>query len=145
MTTIRDLHRWNLVFDDPAILAVGWLGPGVDYPTGPVPREAFDRLQELCRRPWQPLVSAGPHFCELCQFPPGWTGEVYVPGEGCIYVAPTGIVHYVAAHWYRPPDVFLKAALDCPPMASMAYRRAFLANGGRGLIRHISAQRPPSA
>jgi hypothetical protein len=63
------------------------------------------------------------------------TGEVYLPGQGCIYVAPTGIVHYISAHWYKPPTPFLEAVLACPPMGSMTYKKAILQNAGRSLLR----------
>ena len=52
-----------------------------------------------------------------------------------------GITHYIAAHWYRPPDVFLEAVRACPPMRSMDYMKALLANGGRGLVRRARADR----
>jgi hypothetical protein len=52
-----------------------------------------------------------------------------------IYVAPVGILHYIAAHWYKPPMAFVEAVMACPPMQSMAYKRELLANGGRVLMR----------
>ena len=37
------------------------------------------------------------------------------------YAAPQGILHYIEAHGYQPPDKFLAAALYCPPMGSERY------------------------
>lgn len=89
----------------------------------------------MARDPWQPYAAAGYHECELCQFEPALLkDEMYIPGKGCIYAAPGGIVHYIAAHWYRPPDTFVEAVLACPPMRSMEYKRALMANGGRALV-----------
>ena len=140
MTAFRDLEQCPYGTDDPAFLAVGWLGPDSYFPRGPIPREAFEKLEVLCRNAWQPFALAGGHQCELCQFEARiLTHMLFVPGQACIYVAPRGITHYIAAHWYQPPDVFIKAVLDCPPMRSMDYKKAILANGGRGLARHLAA------
>jgi hypothetical protein len=41
-------------------------------------------------------------------------------------VAPGGILHYVEAHNYLPPEEFRRAVLECPPMTSRAYLAALL-------------------
>jgi len=134
MTCFRDLDQWSMLVSDPALLAVGWIGRA-DYPTGETDPDTYRKLVDLCRDPWMPAVSAGFHSCELCQFDGvRMKDEVYVPGRGCIYVAPTGIVHYISAHWYRPPTPFLEALLACPPTRSMEYKKAVLENGGRSLL-----------
>jgi hypothetical protein len=131
-----------MLVDDPTILAVGWISRATPFPTGPTPASAFEKLADLCKNPWAPAVTAGYHFCEVCQYDGAkLKDEVYVPGDGCIYVAPTGILHYIAAHWYAPPTVFIQAVLDCPPMRSMDYKRALLQNGGRVLLASNRAQR----
>ena len=48
---------------------------------------------------------------------------------GHIYAAPDGIVHYISAHWYRPPDEFMEAVMACPGMGSAEYGAALMANG----------------
>ncbi len=55
---------------------------------------------------------------------PYGSGEVFVPGERCIYVAPRLVIHYLEAHRYRPPDGFVRAVLACPRMGSSRYLRA---------------------
>jgi hypothetical protein len=136
MSAFSDLDPFTLFLDDPAVLAVGWIDAQAGYPTGPTDPAAFEKLVELCKAPWTPLAAAGFHRCRLCQYDgPPMKNEIYIPGRGCIYAAPTGIVHYVAAHRYQPPPVFIDAVLACPPMRSMDYKRALLANGGRALLK----------
>jgi hypothetical protein len=135
MTIFRDLEPWPVMGDHPAVLAVGWIDRGA-YPTGETDEAVLHKLTELCQNPWAPAAAGGLHCCDLCQYDGvRMKYEVYVPGNGCIYVAPTGIVHYIAAHWYKPPAAFIDAVMACPPMRSMEYMKALLENGGRGLVR----------
>lgn len=55
--------------------------------------------------------------------------NLYVPAEGCVYVAPSMIAHYVDVHSYEPPAVFWGAVMNCPEMGSETYRQALIANG----------------
>jgi len=50
--------------------------------------------------------------------------NVFVPGEGRLYVAPSLILHYIAEHGYAPPQEFQAAVLACPPMGSAEYLAA---------------------
>ena len=137
MVAIKDLERCDyLPLKSDALLAVGWLGPDSKFEKGPVPSEFHEKLKKLCANPWQPVVCAGFHRCELCQFEgPVFSANVFVPFGGKIYVAPAGIVHYVASHWYKPPQIFIDAVLACPPIETMEYKKAILANGGRDLVK----------
>jgi hypothetical protein len=137
VTAIPDLDPWRyLPVECDALTAVGWLTRDSAFETGSVPEPFFRKISELCTMPWQPIVTAGFHLCELCQFDgPHFGDNLFVPYSGRIYVAPVGIVHYVAAHWYRPPQIFIDAVLACPPIKSMAYKEALLENGGRNLVR----------
>lgn len=136
MPRVADLSTIELPSLPPA-LAVGWLGETEDYPKGPIDRRAFDALFALCVDAWQPWTTAGFHRCTLCQFTGGpsavshegglvriGTTNVFVPFEETLYVAPSHVLHYIDAHRYRPPDVFLEAVVACPPMRSMEYWRA---------------------
>jgi hypothetical protein len=137
LTGIADLQPCRYISDDPSFLAVGWLDIDMPYAQGESSPEVFARLLELCAHPWRPFVACGFHECSLCQFDPArFSGELFVPGDKCIFVAPVGIVHYVARHWYEPPAVFAEAVLLCPPTRSMAYKRALLANGVRKLLKN---------
>jgi hypothetical protein len=137
MATLDDLTPCTyLPVQAPGLLAVGWLGRDSKFGQGPVGSDFFEKLQSLASNPWQPFASAGFHFCEVCQFtPPSFGANLFVPHDGLIYVAPAGILHYIAAHWYKPPGVFIEAVLQCPPMNSIEYKKALLANGGRPLVK----------
>lgn len=136
MTTINDLDPCHyLPVDCAALRSIGWLGAQSEFVRCKASPEFFDKLKALCADPWQPVVSAGCHRCELCQFEaPAFHGNVLIPFQGHVYVAPIAVVHYVAAHWYCPPDEFIEAVLACPPMRSIHYYKALLANGGRSLM-----------
>jgi hypothetical protein len=136
MTAIGDLERCSYFpLRSDVLLAVGWLGPDEPFQRGPVQPEFFLRLKELCANPWQPVASAGFHVCELCQFDgPRFVANLFVPYAGHIYVAPVGVIHYIATHWYCPPAVFVDAVLSCAPMNSTDYKRMLLENGGRDLL-----------
>ena len=60
--------------------------------------------------------------------------NLFVPADRFLYVAPSLILHYVDSHAYAPPKEFQDAVLECPEMRSMAYLKAVLANGPRGLV-----------
>jgi hypothetical protein len=121
--------------------AIGWLEHPHSFQTGVVPARLVPRLEELISQ----TVATFPEFgflglktCSICratgQESPGpvWSQEnLIVPGAGEVYVAPSGIVHYVRDHGYMPPRRFIEAALDCPDCSSPNYLRALRdANGG---------------
>lgn len=136
MAHFKDLERCAYFPELCGVLtAVGWLARENEFNRGDVPKDFFAKLKGFCASPWQPVVSMGLHTCELCQFDaPAFGANLFVPYQGRIYVAPVGIVHYIASHWYRPPDVFVQAVMECPAMNSMAYKRGILENGGRALV-----------
>ncbi len=136
MTTIEDLSPYTyLPLASESLVSIGWLSHESHFARGEVPPAFFEKLRALCSEAWQPVVSVGGHRCDLCQFDgPSFSKNVFVPHGGQIYVAPDAIKHYIAAHWYKPPDVFIQAVMSCPAMNSMEYKKAILANGGRDLI-----------
>jgi hypothetical protein len=134
----------------PNCVAIGWLARGHEYPAGDNASDVFSKLVLLLEDPWQPAVSAGVHPCDLCLYRSEVAGtkNVFVPGEGRVYVAPELILHYMNAHRYQPPAEFCQAVLACPPMRSAEYRRALLAAGGSGFLRgvaHVAAAEPAVA
>lgn len=137
MAHLEDLEQCTyLPLPSQNLVAVGWLSRDSDFPKGEVSPEFFEKLLELCREPWQPIASAGRHGCDLCQFGgPSFSDNVFIPFHGRIYVAPVAITHYIATHWYKPPQIFMQAVEECPPMRSMAFLKAILSNGGRELVR----------
>jgi hypothetical protein len=137
MAEINDLSACDYFpFEGVDLIAVGWLGSNSSYMRGSVSASFLHALKTLCESPWQPVGASGMHQCELCQFDgPNFGDNVFVPHAGRIYVAPVGVIHYIAAHWYQPPPVFIDAVLACPPMRGQDYLKALLANGGRNLIK----------
>lgn len=135
------------------LLAVGWLDRQHNYQHGPVDDELFARLCELLHDPWQPFMTAGTHDCPFCRFTSGpqqltyrnatvqlGTNNLFVPGDGVLFVAPSLILHYVDAHDYVPPEEFCQALLHCPAMRSMQYWKAIRENGPPGLTAHIKSR-----
>jgi hypothetical protein len=140
---LEDGEKWaEMGFD---AIAVGWLGAESEFRTGAVPRNFFSALIELLANPWQPAVSAGRHPCELCQFTDGPTtvafggsavdlgGNIlFVPSTGLtLFAAPSLIAHYIDAHRYEPPEDFMAAVTECPPMRSMEYLKSLKRCGAR--------------
>jgi hypothetical protein len=116
--------------------AIAWLTDGVEFRTGKTPIESYIKLKQLLADPWQPMVFVGCHDCELCQFDrPLGHSNLFVPNGSIIYVCPEMILHYIAAHHYRPPDPFLDAVAKCPGTRTMDYKKLLLASGGRKLLR----------
>jgi hypothetical protein len=131
MSYFKDLTRYEYS-KDPCKRAgklynVGWLERCATYPTGVVAPELTDKLLALCKFPMNRY--RGWHGCHFCreypvriadsegEFSLG-DGEIRVPAaDGTLpYVAPNLVYHYVVAHQYLPPDVFLDAlrALSLP-------------------------------
>jgi hypothetical protein len=123
--------------------AVGWLDPKHPFATGAVSAGTLERLVTFVRDPWQPVFFKGWHRCALC--PPGddpftrftWqqravpigVANLFIPGDGFLWAAPSMIVHYIADHGYRPPDEFLAAVEACPAMNTPAYLEAIKVHG----------------
>ncbi len=103
------------------VFHVGWLSRDVDYRTGRVAEDIVARLRSLAAT--QPANQMrGYHNCEICncdepQFetPKGLyvlgAAEIWVPDPvlPTIYAAPNLIIHYIDAHGYQPPEVFVHA------------------------------------
>jgi len=132
--------------------AVGWLAWGHPYTLRQLQSQEtrFGQLLRLLVHPWEPIYFMGSHECEFCTEEPPQDLEayyrrhrierdglvvhfgannLYVPADGCVYVAPSMIAHYVDVHDYEPPAVFWEAVMKCPEMGSETYRQALIANG----------------
>lgn len=122
-------------------IAVGWLGAEAPFTRGEVESELLTKLDELVRHGWQPVHFMGWHTCDLCASPEeaertGGMGipNIFVPGEGVLFVAPAMITHYIRIHGYAPPSVFCRAVMACPHPRTLAYCRALAASGAVGWI-----------
>ena len=119
MTWYADLtpYTHSSETDGAAVLNVGWLEAGRDFPTGPVGsplrQQVFlRRLGTASEAPTGPLF-VGTFQCGLCTDHDATrgSGEVRVrTGDGTtVLAAPTLVAHYVAVHDYRPPPDFVDA------------------------------------
>ncbi len=167
MAWFEDLSPWTYVgIEHPLLKAVGWLSEGHAYSTGHMPEETYHQLCRLLHKPWTPWgVWMGFHDCEFCRFSGGiheyaysWhtpkghirtatlggksNSELIIPGSGCLYVTPHNIAHYIDSHGYTPPSEFLEAVAACPDVDSIAYKKAFLANGGREVLQAVKSMNP---
>lgn len=138
MTHFDDLTECNYFGDAYAssLRAVGWLTIDSPFVTGPMDLDVFVKIKELLQDAWQPMVTLGVHYCEFCQFEsPCGSVNLFVPNGDIIFVCPELIVHYIAAHHYRPPDQFISAVINCPMTSTMEYKKLLLKSGGRTLVR----------
>jgi hypothetical protein len=98
---------------------VGWLDLLKPYPKGKIDEQLLDKIFFLCSSPVN--KTRGWHRCPFCgEFPVIvrrnekelvlGDAEIRLQGEGGVqFAAPTLIYHYIQAHEYLPPDVFLSA------------------------------------
>ena len=138
MTHFDDLTEFDYFGAEYAqsLRAVGWLTNDMLFATGKTDPNAFAKLKELMHAPWQPIITLGIHECELCQFDsPCGNANLFVPNGEVVFVCPELIVHYIAAHHYRPPDEFISAVTNCPLTSTMQYKKLLLESGGRTLVR----------
>jgi hypothetical protein len=123
------------------LLAIGWLERPYPFPSGEVPHGLADTLHamaEKARELYALYCFWGLEHCSFCvaenRTPPGpvWSQEnLFVPGQGVIYLSPGGIGHYVEVHSYCPPQEYVDAVLSCPPYGSSRYCEA-LRTANRG-------------
>lgn len=124
MTSIADLTPYT--YGPPLVpgeLAVGWIDDGDEIPTGELPkllrRLVIERLTFAAAYLQSGTIDyMGTHDCAFCDGPKAplashalWgSGELRVLGdEETCYVAPSLIAHYIDAHRYLPPPVFVEA------------------------------------
>jgi hypothetical protein len=103
---------------------VGWLEGGHEFTRGTIQRAVPEKLREQCARNLVVQEMRGTHPCSICGADETWlvtrlgrhllgSAELWTPGEGVWYAAPTLIVHYIEAHEYRPPPEYCAAVLAC--------------------------------
>ena len=116
MTYFPDLspcRYFNGLWSD-RLIAIGWLEPGNEYQKGDVSEEFFKALVTLLKDPWEPLMALGYHCCSFCRLKaefsrykdhelPLGARNVYIIGNGQVYIAPSLIEHYIESHEYKPP------------------------------------------
>jgi hypothetical protein len=91
-------------------LNIGWLEMGHEFSSGDFPEK-----QELIRKLRAKKIEnkyRGFHSCDFC---PKWeigNGEYVVQWNGKTYAAPRMVVHYIEAHNYKPPQIFIDAVIN---------------------------------
>jgi hypothetical protein len=97
------------------VLNVGWLDQSCEFPRGAVPPDFIEALLDLCHRPVH--LHRGFHQCQFCPsdgalFSSIGNGQIRIMSrDGIWYAAPRMVHHYVVAHQYRPPQVFIDVVL----------------------------------
>ena len=143
MTSYTDLDPLPYFGEELAehLRAVGWLERGSVFETGVVSPDLVAAIRKLLVATFQPIACGGVFECDLCQFDGPMGGRnLWIPGDGFLYVMPELVLHYMGAHHYLPPAEFQQAILDCPEMQSMSYKKAFLNNGGREVLKKLEAR-----
>ena len=105
------------------LIAIGWLESEKMFNHGQIFDEIYARLESLLENPWQPWIYRGLHECSLCVEDVKARGyqNLFIPGDGVLYVCPEMILHYIKIHQYQPPDEFCNAVLNCPDCDSTEY------------------------
>ena len=127
MTFFPDLSESTMVSSGKHIRAIGWLSNDHDYTTGKAPSEFAPRLAEVCEN-WTSCLEElgfglfmGCHTCEFCgQFRAD--GNIGIPLDNLLYVAPEMVHHYVTKHQYLPPPEFVTAVMACPLPGTSEYK-----------------------
>ena len=129
---------WNTDCWHVPLLAVGWLEREQLATHGDSPDQLLPRLRQHIEgaSDAQPHINfRGLHICTLCVQAEESLKDSHVnlliPGDGKVYAAPAGIVHYIESHKYLPPAEFTEAVLRCPKYGSFEfYERLLAANLG---------------
>lgn len=113
------------------LLTVGWLYHPHDYERGETPPGLIDKLDELVAAADESQSNynfRGLHSCSYCDAAnvdsepiEGSHVNLFVPGQGIVYIAPAGIRHYINVHSYLPPSTFVEAVMRCTDYGSSAY------------------------
>ncbi len=124
------------------LTAIGWLENGKDFSTGSIPKDVYLKILELSKIQWSFATYRGYHYCDLCRFQfehCGGQGDsnIFVPGNGKVYVCPSLITHYINTHFYLPPREFIEAVYLCPPIHSIEYLKKIEENGGKAIAELI--------
>jgi hypothetical protein len=134
MSYYKDLseYRYHGDFHRPGTKNVGWLGPAYRFETSEPTEGLLDKLWSYCAVSIAQM--RGLHACEFC--PDGkfclasrnnqtlllGSAEIRVfSNAGAIYAAPNLIYHYVLAHHYSPPEVFVAALQSGPNPGTQEY------------------------
>ena len=122
-------YEYGQTEPQPNLLNVGWLSAAQAFPVGIPDERLVHALGRLIASPVN--LYRGWHICEFCPSPPTivsprrlrmldppqrtmGNGEIRIvaTASGITYVAPVLVLHYVVAHGYLPPQVFIDAVVE---------------------------------
>jgi len=122
-------YTYHHAFEAPGTKNIGWVGKAVAYPKGIAEQVPLAQiLWKYCAV--SVAQSRGLHPCDLCNglrhdaFTNGDESlvlgsaeiRVFSPDGRTVFAAPNLIYHYVADHYYLPPEEFVTAlTLSTPP------------------------------
>jgi hypothetical protein len=118
-----------------ALRAVGWLAAGHDYSKGTLTLRELGALRAFTQHDYAIMGMLGRYHCDFCDTGLSTT-DLFIPAGDYVFLAPGGLLHYVEAHGYCPPESFRKALLECPPLASKEYFAALLRTRWASIARH---------
>jgi len=116
------------------LLAVGWIETGHKFPIGLSPEWLLRKIADMRHSMSTTFISQkfrGLHQCSICpgkDFLQDSHINLFVPGNGCVYLAPGRIDHYIELHKYRPPSEFIDALAICPDPTQSDYFSALRAS-----------------
>jgi hypothetical protein len=128
--------HWNV-----PLQAIGWLEHPHLFPQGRFPDLLKQRLRATMNAAWLGgwwIGFMGQHDCSLCQGIGRHRDSlhlsainIFLPGDGCIYVFPACILHYIEEHGYHPPLPFCRSVARCHELTGPDYGASLVkANGG---------------
>ena len=124
MTWYADLEPCDY-FGEPydEAVPVGWLEATEPYTRGRSEQTLLAKLNAIRNDSFAPMIFMGPHFCSFClanaeevqaEDVAAGIDNLWIPGDGVVYVTPELVTHYMQAHEYLPPQSFLDAVRKCP-------------------------------
>ncbi len=154
MAYYPDLSSWSYFGTDEAaqLVAIGWLDGEHSLLQGQPDTLFVDKLIDLLVKPWAPMHLLGFAECPFCTLDSHGIMykdkkivvgalNLFVPGDGFLYAAPSMIAHYILSHSYAPPAEFCAAVLKCPPMSSPEYFEAIIQHGPASFAAEIEPSR----
>ena len=119
------IYNYHLPYSIEGVFMVGWLDQKHGYHEGEVDSDIAAKLLRMIVEPPSTFDihvnrMRGIHPCNLCgedvfvvnsvgkEIPLGMS-EIWIPGDGRWYAAPSLVVHYITEHAYGPPAEFLEA------------------------------------
>lgn len=117
-------YQYYIPFPLEAVQCVGWLDAQHQYETGQPPVGLAGKLEEIILNRSETFdvhvnVVRGIHPCNFCgrdieissgaRKKPLGMSEIWLPGGPGWLASPSLILHYITAHGYLPPPVFVQA------------------------------------